>query len=226
MTKTYSVTGKGTFPWDMLRYDGSDYASEDERHIAEKGRGLRTVKLVLGNLRDEPCNDRWRSFRWNVNTADPKTFHQEIPETPEAVQTKLRRAQRSHEGIELIASMLDNVVKVAKSKSLQNMEGYIEVVKIAAEKISRQADLALDHVGAILESPEYTLSSAYEIVCSTPRNGGFDYIPADKANHDIPPHFRFEYADDIDAVRDAFDKADICYSFDDSEAEKSITVRL
>jgi hypothetical protein len=117
----------------------------------------------------------------------------------------------------LISSMLDNVIEVAKGKNMGSMEIY-RLIERAAAVTSREADIALDQVGAILESPEYTASCAYQIVCATPRNGGFDYNGLKK------PTFKFEYAEDIDGVVERLLNAGIESLYDKAETAKSITV--
>lgn len=58
------VEGRGTFPFDMLRYDGGSFASDKDREVAEaSGRGLRYVTLVC---EERPTHGRWASFMWNV----------------------------------------------------------------------------------------------------------------------------------------------------------------
>jgi len=143
--------------------------------------------------------------------------HPETPAPKTNVQANLKQAQRNSDNMALIASMLDNVVAVAKGKNMQHMDVFSKIIT-ATNATNREADLALDYVGGILESPEYTLSCAYRTVCSSPRNGGFDY------NGYENPTFKFEYADDIDAVLEGFMRDGISYSYDKSK--KTITVKL
>lgn len=63
----FTVTGKGRFPLDMLRYDGV-YPSRPEDVAALTQEGQRTVRLtLLASVKDgcEPSG-RWASFGWPV----------------------------------------------------------------------------------------------------------------------------------------------------------------
>ena len=86
----FEVTGRGEFPWDMLRYDScwpqtsddvakitphySDYSVRDD--VGDHDHdilGRRTVKLVTTRhlKRDFPITPaRWDSFTWTVTTHD------------------------------------------------------------------------------------------------------------------------------------------------------------
>jgi len=65
----YKVTGAGTFPIDMLRYDraypaSSEAVSAMSTHMRDAGaRERRTVELLSHH---HPTRDRWRSFGWLV----------------------------------------------------------------------------------------------------------------------------------------------------------------
>ena len=63
-------SGKGTLPFDMLRYDGAHPASETDSAIMEArmlgGTGdARPVELVA-HYSGAPNDARWRSFNWHV----------------------------------------------------------------------------------------------------------------------------------------------------------------
>lgn len=69
---SYFVTGRGIFPFDMMRYDrcwpatGEDAAKLEWEHInAERGRSLRSIRILSYK---EPTVDRWSSFTWSVGT--------------------------------------------------------------------------------------------------------------------------------------------------------------
>ena len=57
---TYTVSGRGTFPVDMLRYDSASVLSP----VETEGRAQREVRIVHAN-RCTP--ERWRSFGWSVH---------------------------------------------------------------------------------------------------------------------------------------------------------------
>lgn len=54
----FSVTLRGEFPWDMLRYDRCFPASENQSYLLNK-RELRTIELHGPIL---PTSERWYSF--------------------------------------------------------------------------------------------------------------------------------------------------------------------
>jgi hypothetical protein len=68
----YFVTGRGPFPFDMLRYDGTwpasgeDAAKLDSPFEREERRNPRSVKL---HSYRKPTVDRWASFGWSVASA-------------------------------------------------------------------------------------------------------------------------------------------------------------
>lgn len=71
----YAVEGSGEFPFDMLRYDQSFPATEqDSRKMSSDYYQRRIVVLwafiQLGTDR-VPTHDRWRSFLWAV-VAEPR----------------------------------------------------------------------------------------------------------------------------------------------------------
>lgn len=65
----FEVTGRGSFPIDMLRYDacfperGAD-AAEIERSFRERGPGLHRITLKGDGTMPEVA--RWQSFGWSV----------------------------------------------------------------------------------------------------------------------------------------------------------------
>lgn len=74
-TVIFTVEGGGTFPIDMLRYDACYPASETDSFAAMSwenmptGRRRVTLKHRVAkdeNLNHYPCEDRWKSFTWNV----------------------------------------------------------------------------------------------------------------------------------------------------------------
>jgi len=76
---TYTVTGSGTFPDDMLRYDDAYPLSEEDVTVAfgdraRHGRRLpeRSVRIVqfVRTLKDRPTFGRWGSFGWGVTDVD------------------------------------------------------------------------------------------------------------------------------------------------------------
>lgn len=65
---SYYVTGRGSFPFDMLRYDAcwpasSDDASNMDSHY-ERG-NTRSIRMFSNR---EPTIARWASFLWAVGT--------------------------------------------------------------------------------------------------------------------------------------------------------------
>ena len=71
----FTVRGTGTFPLDMLRYDGC-YPKEtkDALNIAEDC-NMRTVTLIkpVDSKNNTPTFDRWKSFGWTVIDCGYKT---------------------------------------------------------------------------------------------------------------------------------------------------------
>ncbi len=66
----YYVTGRGGFPFDMLRYDAcwpADSTAAFKLDDNGGGRDLRSVKL---HSYSEPTLDRWSSFGWSVGLED------------------------------------------------------------------------------------------------------------------------------------------------------------
>lgn len=87
---TYTVTGSGTFPDDMLRYDNAYPLSEEDVTVAfgdraRHGRRLpqRSVRIIqfVRTLKDRPTVGRWNSFGWGVteiNVARKKPTHEHV----------------------------------------------------------------------------------------------------------------------------------------------------
>ena len=70
-----TVSGKGLFPTDMLRYDQCfpcserDSASIDDPHrYGDMSGEIRTVELCASNVNPnwQPTTGRWNSFNWQV----------------------------------------------------------------------------------------------------------------------------------------------------------------
>ena len=66
---TFTVQGRGDFPWDMLRYDKCWPATEAETNklsILPQSEGYtKTREITLRGLVG-PTFARWRSFNWEV----------------------------------------------------------------------------------------------------------------------------------------------------------------
>lgn len=60
----FTVSGRGTFPFDMLRYDCC-YPHSPQDVTKLDGRGLREVTLIAAKPVG-PTNRRWNSFGWDV----------------------------------------------------------------------------------------------------------------------------------------------------------------
>jgi hypothetical protein len=70
----YFVSGRGSFPYDMLRYDGAWPATSTDAarmsiSIAD-GDAYRKVRSVRLRSYREPTIDRWSSFVWSVGVED------------------------------------------------------------------------------------------------------------------------------------------------------------
>ena len=59
----YTVRGKFSFPFDMLRYDHAWPRYEREIWALESTPETREIQLISLNM---PNVDRWRSFGWTV----------------------------------------------------------------------------------------------------------------------------------------------------------------
>lgn len=66
---TFTVTGSGAFPLDMLRYDECWPATADDAtYIGRswaRGTGRSRITLITHD-RTAPARDRWESFGWQV----------------------------------------------------------------------------------------------------------------------------------------------------------------
>ena len=63
---TYYVTGRGQFPWDMLRYDSAWPATgDDAAKLHDSGSKIRSIRMLSYK---EPTIERWFSFLWSVGT--------------------------------------------------------------------------------------------------------------------------------------------------------------
>lgn len=60
--KTILVTGRGEFPFDMLRYDSAWFSSQEDVAKATTGRDIRAVILEAHDM----TIARWESFNWTV----------------------------------------------------------------------------------------------------------------------------------------------------------------
>jgi len=59
----YTVSGRGTFPSDMLRYDDAAAASDADAALMGGSRDLRQI-----NITGQGCTPaRWSSFGWSVH---------------------------------------------------------------------------------------------------------------------------------------------------------------
>ena len=61
---TFTVRGKGQFPFDMLRYD-TCWPKFESPDVPALTRTDEERSLTMQGLR-EPTEDRWRSFGWRV----------------------------------------------------------------------------------------------------------------------------------------------------------------
>lgn len=77
---TYTVEGRGRFPFDMLRRDGSTYYTTRNKDTAEIENKLRRVTLSATNERAlwEPLIARWESFGWKVVEVNGKARWQDF----------------------------------------------------------------------------------------------------------------------------------------------------
>lgn len=61
------VAGKGTFPYDMLRYDNCVFRGSEDVARAEHSLELRQIRLERFSYDGDFCEkDRWASFGWDV----------------------------------------------------------------------------------------------------------------------------------------------------------------
>ena len=73
----YVVCGKGEFPYDMLRYDGSYPAYMiDADHIGRRSNDYRCVTLHAWHPNKDwnPEGERWKSFLWKVDEGSFKRW--------------------------------------------------------------------------------------------------------------------------------------------------------
>lgn len=71
----FTVSGAGTFPFDMLRYDGCHPYSGDD--VAALGsREIRSIRLSrhVEHKAVAPTHERWRLFGWTVQPGSVNTF--------------------------------------------------------------------------------------------------------------------------------------------------------
>jgi hypothetical protein len=67
---TYEVSGTGSFPIDMLRYDRCSPAREaDSAEIARSFNGHRRTRVRVTGTVKPPTIARWKSFGWTVEAA-------------------------------------------------------------------------------------------------------------------------------------------------------------
>lgn len=74
-TQLFTVTGFGTFPYDMLRYDGCYPHSQQDVSEMENTSETRSVTLrrVVFDKPREPEIARWNSFLWSVDRESIQT---------------------------------------------------------------------------------------------------------------------------------------------------------
>jgi hypothetical protein len=66
MQRSFTVSGRGAFPLDMLRYDSCWPNSEADTSAIDEPRERRKVTLrTYSNY--SPTIDRWESFGWRVD---------------------------------------------------------------------------------------------------------------------------------------------------------------
>lgn len=71
-TYTFTVTGEGPFPFDMLRHDRATPKSERDSNALERTtypreRGPHRITLISAKAPTEP---RWGSFGWAVESVE------------------------------------------------------------------------------------------------------------------------------------------------------------
>lgn len=64
----YYVTGRGAFPFDMLRFDSCWPASGEDAAKLDHDISSREHRSVKLRSYREPTVDRWSSFVWSVGT--------------------------------------------------------------------------------------------------------------------------------------------------------------
>lgn len=73
--KTYTVSGMGEFPHDMMRYDRCEFASPEDRERAGKGYvhgPRRSIQVTTEGNR--LTHGRWESFNWRVSDGSETTL--------------------------------------------------------------------------------------------------------------------------------------------------------
>lgn len=67
-TCSFTVSGVGRFPFDMLRYDQcAPIFPDDARNIGSTGTGPGSRRDIrLNSTKTYPTTGRWESFGWNV----------------------------------------------------------------------------------------------------------------------------------------------------------------
>jgi hypothetical protein len=69
-SQSFFVTGKGTFPFDMLRYDQCFPATQDATvSIDSEVPGNRSIQMrrYVADKTTMPTTGRWASFGWTVS---------------------------------------------------------------------------------------------------------------------------------------------------------------
>ena len=67
-----TVSGSGTFPYDMLRYDRCVPATESDSYVMAGTEQRKVTLIMFSSLRNGgPTDDRWKSFSWKVEEARP-----------------------------------------------------------------------------------------------------------------------------------------------------------
>jgi len=69
----FTVTGRGRFPFDMLRYDQCWPCTQEDVTIMCNDRELsteRSVTLMTNSTKGVPMGERWSSFGWRSGKAE------------------------------------------------------------------------------------------------------------------------------------------------------------
>lgn len=73
--RRFTVTGRGSFPYDMLRYDSCWPARQEDTAMLERAtrrdRPTGTWSLILCAVGSSPTTARWESFGWKVSEVVP-----------------------------------------------------------------------------------------------------------------------------------------------------------
>lgn len=78
---SFTVTGTGLFPLDMLRYDQCWPRTSNDAELIERinsqynqysaaTREVQEIELSGANNHGEPTEDRWKSFGWKVRVRE------------------------------------------------------------------------------------------------------------------------------------------------------------